>query len=78
MLSSDFDGFHCESRCARLLYVSTIGSHDIELTKLRQSSHYESGLKTGPGVEGKLGILGFCAQIFIPPHYVNVIIVKTL
>ena len=36
-----------------------------------------AGLKLD-GVEGKLGILGFCAQIFILPHYVNIIIVKTL
>ena len=36
-----------------------------------------AGLKLD-GVEGILGILGFCAQIFILPHYVNVIIVKTL
>ena len=36
-----------------------------------------AGLKLD-GVQGKLGILGFCGQIFILQHYVNVIIVKTL
>ena len=36
MFSSDFVGFHWESQCARLLYVSAIGSHDIEASAFLQ------------------------------------------
>ena len=65
MFSSDFVVFHCENRCGRLLYVSAIGSHDIELTKLQQSSHYDSGLKTGR-LRSEIGISWFrCPKIYL-------------
>ena len=73
MFSSDFVGFHYENRCGRLLYVSAIGSHDIELTKLQQSSHYESRFKTGRR-RREIGNSGF----LWPNFYPSVIIVKTL
>ena len=65
MFSSDSVGFHCENRCARLLYISAIGSHDIELTKLQQSSHYESRFKTGRR-RREIGNSGFLCLNFYP------------
>ena len=64
MFSSDFVGFHKVDAPVFFTYLQSVRT----ISKLQQSSHYESGFKTGR--RRTKGILGLCVKIlFIPPQY---------